>query len=63
MPRSTTLLRSLRADGVPAVVSGAGPTILAMVPPAAVPELLTRVPEGWRSLHLPPDLDGTRRLP
>ena len=28
MPRTLALVRSLRADGLPAVVSGAGPTVL-----------------------------------
>ena len=30
MPRSTALLAELRAAGLPAVISGAGPTVLAL---------------------------------
>ncbi|MDX6325251.1 MAG: homoserine kinase [Nocardioidaceae bacterium] len=63
MPESAALLSALRADGVPAMVSGAGPAVLAVVPPSAVPEVTARVPEGWRVLHLHADLDGARRLP
>ena len=66
MPETLALVTTLRAAGVPAVVSGAGPTVLAFVvvddAPAApagpagtgahgVPEELARlVPEGWRVL-------------
>lgn len=62
MPASAELIEALRADGVPAVVSGAGPTVLAMVPPGAVPEVSARVPEGWRVEQLPVDADGARVL-
>ncbi|MEH3033462.1 MAG: homoserine kinase [Aeromicrobium erythreum] len=48
MPDSHRLLRRLRVEDVPAVVSGAGPTILAFAT-----GLESRVPEGWRHLELP----------
>jgi homoserine kinase len=50
MPASLALVRALRADGVPAVVSGAGPTVLAFVEQDDT--LLSRCPHGWTGLHL-----------
>ncbi len=50
MPDSLALLDALRADGVPAVVSGAGPTVLAFVDPGdrgLVDKLADRCPAGW----------------
>ena len=50
MPESLALVEALRADGVPAVISGAGPTVLAFAdgPDSAATEaLLARCPEGW----------------
>jgi len=52
MPESLALVRSLRADGLPAVVSGAGPTVLVLTDHAASGELVERAPEGWRALTL-----------
>ena len=51
MPASYAFMETLRADGVPAVISGAGPTVLAFTAPglAAPDELLTRAPGGWRA--------------
>jgi homoserine kinase len=45
MPESVALVDTLRADGVPAVVSGAGPTVLAFCEDAE--PLLARTPQGW----------------
>ncbi|MFW6775586.1 homoserine kinase [Nocardioides sp. CPCC 205120] len=64
MPESAALVRELRADGVPAVISGAGPTVLALVggDPATTPlgaaALLERCPAGWQAHHLAVDTDG-----
>jgi len=57
MPASAELMRSLRDDGVPAVISGAGPTVLAFCDgPACTPRsaefLLGRCPDGWTAHHL-----------
>jgi homoserine kinase len=52
MPRSAALLQSLRADGIPAVVSGAGPTVLALPPEQEADGLLDRAPKGWRAWRL-----------
>ncbi|MEV0561970.1 homoserine kinase [Dactylosporangium sp. NPDC050588] len=54
MPGSADLVASLRAEGVAAVISGAGPSVLALTgddwTPSAVP--------GWRVLPLDVDLVG-----
>lgn len=57
MPESLALVDSLRAEGVPAVVSGAGPTVLAFV---EGPGLERRCPAGWTSHHLAVDHAGVR---
>lgn len=61
MPESLALVRSLRADGLPAVVSGAGPTVLVLTvgDPAA---LLPRCPAGWASYALAVDHAGVRTV-
>ena len=67
MPDSLDLVDALRADGVPAVVSGAGPTVLAFVADG-VPELpladdlLERCPEGWTARGIGVDRVGVRPL-
>lgn len=47
MPDSYQLVRSLRVDGVPAVISGAGPTVLAFARGVAA-----ACPDGWRVLEV-----------
>jgi homoserine kinase len=67
MPASLALMRALRADGVPAIVSGAGPTVLAFTDgpvavgsttSAALEALLDRCPAGWDVKHLSVENDG-----
>jgi homoserine kinase len=59
MPASLALVRALRADGVAAVVSGAGPTVLAVTTGAAdAPGLTARCPEGWTARVLDIDRRG-----
>jgi homoserine kinase len=61
MPRTAALVEQLRADGVPAVVSGAGPSVLAFaVGPA---DLAGYAPRGWVAEEVPVDLDGATVLP
>jgi homoserine kinase len=65
MPESLALVDDLRADGVAAVVSGAGPTVLAFSdgpdPAGGGPErLLGRCPGGWQASHLAVDHEGAR---
>jgi homoserine kinase len=50
MPESSALVRELRSRGVPAVISGAGPTVLAFVTDEA--EGAIRLgPAGWRTMQ------------
>lgn len=59
MPGTLELVRALRADGVPAVVSGAGPTVLAFGS-ADTTDLVARCPRGWTSFELSVDVEGAR---
>lgn len=59
MPESLALVDSLRSEGYPAIVSGAGPTVLAFATDNAA-ELLARTPGGWVSHHLQVDGEGVR---
>ncbi len=61
MPASLALVEALREDGVPAVVSGAGPTVLAFTGgplELSADDLRARCPAGWTSHHLALDLRG-----
>jgi len=62
MPDSLALVRALRADGVAAIVSGAGPTVLAFSTgsggPGGTRELMARCPAGWTALDLPVERRG-----
>ena len=65
MAQSLALVDALRADGVPAVVSGAGPTVLAFVVSDEGGEcdretLLSCTPEGWAAHALAIDPTGVR---
>ncbi len=71
MPESLALVRQLRAEGHPAIVSGAGPTVLAFTDGPVAPlagwstgpaSLLARCPEGWTAQHLLLDHDGVTLL-
>ena len=57
MPESYALMQSLRADGVAAVISGAGPTVLAFGHGVS-----GRAPDGWRALELGVAPEGARVL-
>jgi homoserine kinase len=48
MPDSHDLVRRLRADAVPAVVSGAGPTVLALATAATADRAAGAAGDGWR---------------
>lgn len=59
MPASLDLVDSLRAEGIAAVVSGAGPTVLAFTHDgAAAAGLAARCPDGWVAYHLAVDHRG-----
>lgn len=55
MSESYHLVRSLRADGIPAVISGAGPTVLAFGTGWA-----DATPAGWQHLETGVDTPGVR---
>lgn len=61
MPRTATLVSKLRADGIPAVVSGAGPTVLALV--ASEQDLSGYAGKVWQLLPLEIERDGACLLP
>jgi homoserine kinase len=58
MPASLALVEALRARGTAAVVSGAGPTVLAMCADCDVDTLVAAAPDGWRALPLELDRAG-----
>ncbi|WP_367135883.1 homoserine kinase [Saccharothrix sp. HUAS TT1] len=60
-PATTRLVRSLREAGVPAAVSGAGPTVLALPVDGALPAEVDRT--GFEARRVPVDLAGVRVAP
>jgi homoserine kinase len=63
MPRSAELVAELRAAGHPAVISGAGPTVLVLARGELEAEtVLARAPEGWTARALPVDTAGATML-
>jgi homoserine kinase len=60
MPASLRLVQELRRDGVAAVVSGAGPTVLAFVDTSTASAVQQRVPDGWEVQHLPVEAAGAK---
>jgi homoserine kinase len=62
MPGTKNLLSALRAQSIAAVISGAGPSVLALVPDER--DLLSRArslcPAGWYARSLPIAADGAR---
>ncbi|WP_037572810.1 homoserine kinase [Phaeacidiphilus oryzae] len=73
MPGSAALVGALRAEGVPAVISGAGPTVLALLggergsgeetSDAVVEKVLGFAGGEWSAHRLGIDLDGAAVLP
>ncbi len=62
MPVSHALVRTLRDEGLPAVISGAGPTVLVLVDPSQVDQVLAQAPDGWLTHHVEVDTAGARIL-
>ncbi|RAY15746.1 homoserine kinase [Actinomadura craniellae] len=58
MPESAELVARLRAAGVPAVISGAGPTVLAFTTRSARDSIGAKVGNGWHKHPLTVDADG-----
>ena len=63
MPRTAALVEELRAAGVPAVVSGAGPTVLALTTKKTRDVALGFARRGWSALALDVDRGGASLLP
>lgn len=63
MPASLHLVRSLRADGLAAVVSGAGPSVLVLTDQSSQELVAERAPEGWDALAVPIARYGVRLVP
>ena len=63
MPRTLALVEELRGAGVPAVVSGAGPTVLALTTVATREAAMVHQRRGWSALPLDVDGDGAAVLP
>jgi homoserine kinase len=61
MPASIALVEELRGQGVAAVVSGAGPTVLALVADGV--QLRDRCPSGWTHHRLAVDASGATASP
>jgi homoserine kinase len=59
MPRTAALVATLREGGVPAVVSGAGPTVLALTAsPAEAERVAAMAPRGWQGAAVAVDAVG-----
>jgi len=63
MPRSAALVDKLRAEGVAAVISGAGPTVLALTDAASAAHVQTQAPRGWSAERLDVEQGGARIVP
>lgn len=60
MPQTLALVRRLRAEGLPAVVSGAGPTVLVFTDGVDRSDVADRAPAGWQVLQAAIDRDGAQ---
>lgn len=63
MPESVALVARLRADGVPAVISGAGPTVLALAAGDTADKVAAVAGDGWAANRLTLDAAGAGVLP
>lgn len=63
-PRTRTLLGRLRAAGLPAVLSGSGPSVLVLARSDGEAEQAARsAPDSWTGYRLAVDLEGARPVP
>ncbi|WP_020575206.1 homoserine kinase [Actinopolymorpha alba] len=62
MPASVALVDDLRSHGIPAVVSGAGPTVLAFTQESGAGEVVGRTPDGFVARVLPIDRTGASEM-
>lgn len=58
MPPSWALVRQLRMKGIPGVVSGAGPSVLALAPRAAADEVAEMAVDGFATRRMEIDRSG-----
>jgi homoserine kinase len=63
MPDSLQLVRSLRADGLAAVVSGAGPSVVVLTDDSSQLAVAGRAPAGWDALAVPIARYGVHLVP
>ena len=63
MPRSLALVDELRGTGVPAVVSGAGPSVVALTTRSKAEAVAAVSRRGWRAEVLEIDREGLQVLP
>jgi homoserine kinase len=63
MPRSAALLARLRAAGIPAVISGAGPTVLALATADRVAAVAAFDARWFTAMVVAVDLSGARVVP
>lgn len=63
MPESAVLVAILRSQGVAAVISGAGPTVLALTDEATAEKALAEAGPEWAAHRLALDLEGACVLP
>jgi homoserine kinase len=63
MPRSAALVQRLRDQGVPAVVAGAGPTVLALADAATADRAVAAAPGSWSTHVLDVDSGGAAIVP
>jgi homoserine kinase len=63
MPRTAELVAELRAESIAAVVSGAGPTVLALTTAQTRPAAMAHERRGWSALPLDVDTEGAVLLP
>jgi homoserine kinase len=62
-PDSVALVARLREAGVPAVISGAGPTVLAFAEGPTLTSVGSAAGPGWRVLPVAVSLTGAREVP
>jgi homoserine kinase len=63
MPRTLRLVDELRAEGLPAVVSGAGPSVLVLCRPDDAARIAARDVRGFAAQRLAIDTEGIRAVP
>ena len=62
MPRTAALVEQLRSTGIPATVSGAGPSVLALCSTTTVAEVVATGPRGWEVHRLATAAEGAHLL-